>query len=70
MFVYNRKKLRTFAFGLLALKNWLSQLDEFFHDIWRGSLRRAEYGGVIIRQSSTKRALGGNSSPDIMKAFT
>ena len=48
MFVYNRKKLRTFALGLLALKNWLSQLDEFFHDIWRGSLRRAEYGGVIL----------------------
>ncbi len=54
----------------ISLENRLSQLDEFFHGIWRGSLRRAEYGGVIIRQSSTKRALGGKSSPDIMKAFT
>ena len=66
----NSKIIHTFAFGLLALKNRLPQLDEFFHGIWRGSLRRAEYGGVIIRQSSTKRALGGKSSSDIMKAFT
>ena len=42
----------------------------FFHGIGRGSLRRAEYGGVTRRQSSTKRALGGKDGPDIMKAFT
>lgn len=41
----------------------------FFRDGIQGSLRRAEYGGVIM-QSGTKRALGGKDSPDIMKAFT
>ena len=25
----------------------LSQLDEFFHDDWRGNPRRAEHGGVL-----------------------
>ena len=63
----NSKIIHTFAFGLLALKNRLPQLDEFFHGIWRGSLRRAEYGGVIIRQSSTKRDLGGKSSANRMQ---
>ena len=43
----NSKIIHTFALGLLALKNRLPQLDEFFHGIGRGSLRRAEYGGVI-----------------------
>lgn len=38
----------------------------FFRDGIQGSLRRAEYGGVIM----TKRALDGKDSPDIMKAFT
>ena len=38
----------------------------FFRDGIKGSLRRAEYGGVVM----TKRALGGKDSTDILKAFT
>lgn len=34
--------------GLYCLGSYLSQSDEFSHDIRRGSLRRAEYGGVTI----------------------
>ena len=30
----------------ISLLLYLSKSDEFFHDIRRGSLRRAEYGGV------------------------
>ena len=30
----------------MSLLPYLSKLDVFFHDIGRGSLRRAEYGGV------------------------
>ena len=38
----------------------------FFYDGIQGSLRRAEYGEVIKRQSDTKRALGGKSSANRM----
>ena len=30
----------------MSLLPYQSKLDVFFHDIGRGSLRRAEYGGV------------------------
>ena len=39
----------------MSLLPYQSKLDVFFHDIGRGSLRRAEYGGVIM----TKRYKAG-----------
>lgn len=42
----------------ISLENRLSQLDEFFHGIWRGSLRRAEYGGVTKMTKQYKVGIG------------
>ena len=69
-FLCNWRNFRTFVFRLQHLESYLSLLDEFFYYIGQGSLRRAKYGGVAKWQSNTRRALGGKSSPDIIKAFT
>ena len=39
----NNPYLCTWTFSLMS---YMSQLDLFYHGIGRGSLRRAEYGGV------------------------